>query len=285
MGRHMILYRGALRSCNYHCSYCPFSKHRASEKELDKDRRGWLRFCGSLEERAARLDLHALLVVPYGEALLHPWYWEGLASLSALPAMDAVGAQTNLSFSLQESLGRFRQAGGKVEKLRLWATFHPEMVQTEDFVAKCRTVREAGVSLCAGAVGVPENIDLLRRLREALPKELYLWINRMDGLKRPYTEGEREAFGKIDPFFHRELKVVRADPSRCAGRLFVESDGRLRSCNISPPMEINWYDLQDRLPEPVCDRKRCSCYLAYGGREDLAEKEAFGAYPLFRILT
>lgn len=132
---------------------------------------------------------------------------------------------------------------------------------------------------------MPENIDLLRRLREALPKELYLWINRMDGLKRPYTEGEREAFGKIDPFFHRELKVVRADPSRCAGRLFVESDGRLRSCNISPPMEINWYDLQDRLPEPVCDRKRCSCYLAYGGREDLAEKEAFGAYPLFRILT
>ena len=98
-------------------------------------------------------------------------------------------------------------------------------------------------------------------------------------------QGEREAFGKIDPFFHRELKVVRADPSRCAGRLFVESDGRLRSCNISPPMEINWYDLQDRLPEPVCDRKRCSCYLAYGGREDLAEKEAFGAYPLFRILT
>lgn len=283
MGKHMILYRGALKSCNYRCSYCPFSKHKGSEKELEKDRRQWLCFCESLKEKAARLDIHALLVAPYGEALLHSWYWEGLAYLSALPVMDAVGAQTNLSFSLKESLVSFVQMGGRVEKLRLWATFHPEMVRAADFAEKCQEVLAAGISLCVGAVGVPENIDLLRQLRKALPEEIYLWINKMDGLRRPYTKEEQEAFGKIDPFFYRELEVIRADAAQCAGRLFVESDGSLKSCNISPPMETNWYDLQDTLPEPLCRRKRCSCFLAYGGRADLAERGAFGAYPLFRI--
>ena len=32
----MVLYRGALKSCNYRCGYCPFSKHPQSERELLK---------------------------------------------------------------------------------------------------------------------------------------------------------------------------------------------------------------------------------------------------------
>ena len=281
--KRMILYRGALKSCDHRCSYCPFSKHEMTEKELEKDRVLWIRFCESLVQKAASLDIHALLVVPYGEALIHPWYWEGLAHLSALPVIDAVGAQTNFSFPLQASLDRFIREGGEVGKLRLWATFHPEMVQIPVFAEKCREAKEAGILLCAGAVGVPENIGLLRRLREALPEEIYLWINKMDGLRRPYTKEEREAFEGIDPFFYRELETIRADAAQCAGRLFVEWDGSLRTCNISPKMGIDWYDLQDALPDPVCGRKRCTCFLAYGGRADLAGKEAFGEYPLFRI--
>ena len=42
--RHMILYRGSLKSCNYRCNYCPFSKHPRSERELLRDREQWFRF-------------------------------------------------------------------------------------------------------------------------------------------------------------------------------------------------------------------------------------------------
>ena len=34
MNAKTLLYRGSLKSCNYHCSYCPFSKHPQSMREL-----------------------------------------------------------------------------------------------------------------------------------------------------------------------------------------------------------------------------------------------------------
>lgn len=98
MSRHMLLYRGSLKSCNYRCSYCPFSKHPQSQRELEKDREQWQSFLKSYPQKAAALNLGALMVVPYGEAMLYPWYWEGLAQISALAQTDAVGMQTNLSF-------------------------------------------------------------------------------------------------------------------------------------------------------------------------------------------
>ncbi len=55
MGRKTICYRGSLKSCNYRCSYCPFSKHRASVQELEKDRQNFGRFCESIADRAAEL--------------------------------------------------------------------------------------------------------------------------------------------------------------------------------------------------------------------------------------
>ena len=79
MDRHMILYRGSLKSCNYHCSYCPFSKHPMSARALEKDREQWFSFIRSFQEKAERMQIGALMVVPYGEAMIHRWYWEGLA--------------------------------------------------------------------------------------------------------------------------------------------------------------------------------------------------------------
>ena len=144
----MVLYRGLLKSCNYRCSYCPFSKHRHSGEELLKDREKWFQFVEKVEQEALPGD-HCLMVVPYGEALIHPWYWDGLGRLSRLPSFGAVGAQTNFSFPLEEALERFFRAGGKSFKLRLWATFHPEMVTVEAFAEKCRKAMEAGILLCA----------------------------------------------------------------------------------------------------------------------------------------
>lgn len=74
----------------------------------------------------------------------------------------------------------------------------------------------------------------------------------------------------------------KAMPEQCPGRLFVESDGRMRRCTISAPPEGNWYDTGGTETLP-CRKKACTCYLAYGGRMDCEERTAFGRWPLFRI--
>lgn len=317
----MILYRGSLKSCNYSCSYCPFSKHRMSERELQKDRQQWnffveaylkraelketegchctylARYCQPEKEAGAReleesisqkykieeneaeaaegIDrARAMMVVPYGEALIHPWYWEGLAQISALSITDAVGAQTNLSFPIQQSIELFQKRGGILEKLRIWATFHPQMVSAAEFAGRCRQLKEAGVRLCAGAVGVPGHQSIIKRLRSELPDDIYLWVNRMDGMKREYTRQEIQAFLGIDPYFSRELLPHKAEPAQCRDRMFVEGDGRTRLCNISRASDTQILK---------CSQKRCSCYLAYGGRDELMNHVLFGPYPLFRI--
>lgn len=313
MGRKTICYRGSLKSCNYRCSYCPFSKHRASVQELEKDRQNFGRFCESIADRASEFDIGAVFVVPYGEASIHRWYWEGLGRLAGLDSLERVGLQTNLSFSVEECLAIFdlysgdanRENGREIDresdketsekivrgisgaarrKLCIWATFHPEMTDVEMFVDKCHRLADSGVNLCVGAVGAPQNIPLLGRLRERLSPDLYLWINKMDGLGRAYTEEEKRAFLELDPFFVLECSSPAADVAMCSDRCFVEADGRIRACNIGRIKEGNWYQSeQEEIFRPLCGKKRCSCYLAYGGRVDFEGRQFFGAYPIFRV--
>ncbi|MCM1539784.1 MAG: STM4011 family radical SAM protein [Blautia sp.] len=295
MRKRTVIYRGNLKSCNYTCSYCPFAKHRALTAELEKDRRNFERFCDSVEMRVQDFSIGAVFVTPYGEASIHRWYWEGLSRLAELPGIDRVGMQTNLSFSVEECMeifDSFREndvSGGlfpeqKREKLCIWATFHPEMTTVDMFAAKCRRLAQNHVQVCAGAVGVPENIQLIRELREKLSPAVYLWVNRMDGLKRNYRLDEISAFTEIDPFFTCELDYPEADPSMCADRCFVEADGKVRSCNISRPKGAGWYESgEEEIFAPACSGKRCTCYLSYGGRSDFTWKNIFGEYSVFRI--
>lgn len=281
MGYPVVQYRGSLKSCNYGCSYCPFAKKTSAEPELLQDREQLKRFTDSLaggKRRAA-----AVQIVPYGEALIHPWYWEAFGVLSRLEAIQAAGAQTNLSFPVLECLRVFDDNGGMREKLRLWCTFHPEMVSARQFASQCTVLTEQGISYCVGAVGIPENLNRIRELKRLLPSGVYLWINRMDGMKRKYTEEEREVFLSLDPWFDQEIRWKQSDPSLCRNRLFVEADGSMRLCNIGPELLDNWYEEEKRTEEVPCGRKRCSCYLAYGGRQDQIQAMSFGRFPLFRI--
>lgn len=294
MGKRTVLYRGILKSCNYRCSYCPLSKHPASKRELLKDRSRWEEFVCSLEEKQKALQIEAVMVAPYGEALIHGWYREGLARITRIPGIEAAGIQTNLSIGAKKLLEDFTCQGGKTEKLRIWATFHPEMAEIEEFSQNVKSLSQAGIRICAGAVGDPAHLELLKKLKKTLPKEVYLWINAMDGLKRPYSPEEIREWEEIDPGFLRELITPPANKELCRDRLFVEGDGRLRTCNISPVLDKSWRELcteaeafmsageEISLPEPVCARKRCSCYLAYGGRNDFMNQVLFGPYPVFR---
>ncbi len=280
-------YRGSLKSCNYSCSYCPFSKKKGSPRELQKDKAAWLRFVEHMNAQESFGG--ALQIIPYGEALIHSYYWEGLASLSRNPRLDAVGAQSNLSFPLEQMLSLYQEQGGKLDKLRLWGTFHPEMTTLDRFVSQCELLTRWHVSYCVGAVGNPASQKDILRLREALPSAVYLWINKMDGLNRRYTPSEIEAFLEIDPYFEMELTHHRADETACHGNRFVEADGTMRPCNVCPGTLGNFYspDSEGEGGQPprkaaICTRKECGCYLAYCNRTEDALL-FFQPYPAFRI--
>ena len=91
-----ILYRGTLKSCNYHCSYCTFLKQPFTQRQLSIDQAQFERFCDSIQKRAEIQDIEAIMIAPPGEALIYPYYWEGLGRISRLESIHAIGAQTNL---------------------------------------------------------------------------------------------------------------------------------------------------------------------------------------------
>lgn len=282
-----IYYRGSLRFCNYSCSYCPFSKEKESGSQLVEDERALFRFVERIGQKKFQ---GAVQIVPYGEALIHRYYWRALAKLSRLPQIEAVGAQSNFSFAVKEMLGEFEKAGGEKEKLRLWGTFHPEMVSEQDFLIVCHQLKEAGILFCAGAVGVPEHLSQLQRIRKELVPAVYFWINKMDGLGRKYTQEEIQAFSALDPYFPLELRHYRADAAHCGSALFCDSKGDVYACNRCRHRSGNLYteDLREALwhiseNNRICDRRECDCYISYCNRDDLKEIASFGPYPAFRI--
>lgn len=276
-----LFYRGSLDFCNYSCGYCPFSKKKGNRRVLERDRMEWLRFVRHMEKSGF---CGAVQVVPYGEALVHGYYWEGLAALSRCGGIQAVGAQSNFSFPVGKMLDIFDGSGGRRDKLRLWGTFHPDMAAMEDFLAQCRYLQEKGILFCVGSVGVPDKIGTLRGLREELGDGIYLWINKMDGLGRRYTEEEIRSFMAIDPYFELELRLFQADGQNCQDSLLIEGNGNIRPCILCHHKMGNLYqDGLAEVPEKKCTGRVCSCFLSYSNRTDIPELLSFQPFPAFRI--
>lgn len=275
-------YRGNIKSCNYKCSYCPFSKKKMLSSELEKDKTAFFRFVQRANDNP--LVEGAVFITPYGEALIHSYYWEGLAHLSRNPRLDAIGAQSNFSFPIKKMVDTYLKHDGTIHKLRLWGTFHPQMTTVENFANQCEILDAYGIAHSVGVVGVPAQIPDIQKLREALPASTYLWINKMDGLGRNYTEAEIAFFTNIDSNFPLELAHYKADINRCSDNRFVEADGSIRRCNISRQVLGNFYTLEDNVTTTPCRCRECSCYLAYCNIS-LKELEVFGAYPAFRVPT
>ena len=246
-------YRGSLKSCNYSCSYCPFSKRKGSVTEKDKDKKALFQFVEAVEQ-SAQVE-GAVQIVPYGEALIHEYYWEALAKLSQNSRIDAVGAQSNFSFPVEKMLSVYCDKGGVIDKLRLWGTFHPEMTDVDRFVKQCMLLLDAKVKFCVGVVGVSEHLPMITEIRNALPQNVYVWINKMDGLRRPYTKEEIEAFLEIDEYFGTELTHFKADVSLCGENRFVEADGTMRRCNICRQTVGNFYEAYSVKSENVSVKK------------------------------
>lgn len=279
-----IYYRGSLRFCNYDCSYCPFSKNQGSGAQLHRDRLQFSRFVRKIGQMGSEGFCGTVQIVPYGEALVHEHYWRGMAELSSFPHIRAVGAQSNFSFPVGDMLARFRSWGGQTGKLRLWGTFHPEMTTVEAFVKQCGGLLEEGIAFCVGAVGVPRYTGQLTKLRSLLAPSVYMWINKMDGLGRAYTEQEIRTFLRLDPYFETELRHFGTNAEFCAGSVLVGGNGSVRPCiRCRGEMGNLYMDGLDGLKEKCCTAGVCDCFLTYGSRGDIAELADFQPDPAFRI--
>lgn len=278
-----ITYRGDLKSCNYQCTYCPFAKNNTTAKELEIDEENWNRFVNKIKQTAFKEET-SILIAPYGEALIHDYYTHGIAELTKEQHISKIGVQTNLSLDPYKWIDLLKKTSADLNKVVLWCTYHPSMTNLSDFTTKI-TFLSKFINLSVGVVGNPDEILEIKKLRDVLPVNIYLWINSMDGLNRTYTKEEIHQFTSIDPMFMLELTYYPKDNTNFCNKnhLFIKSNGDLQRCNRIPSVLGNLYKNQSLLESTPCSKKRCDCYLAYSHLTPMKELDFFGGQAHVRV--
>src|SRR5205807_572748 len=87
------------------------------------------------------------------------------------PHVEKVAIQTNLACRLDwlEQCDKGR--------VGIWATYHPAQTTREQFLARCAEMDGRGVRYSVGVVGLKEHLPEIERLRQALPPDVYVWVN------------------------------------------------------------------------------------------------------------
>ncbi|MGC4116947.1 MAG: STM4011 family radical SAM protein [Myxococcales bacterium] len=284
-----LLYRGPLESCDYGCEYCPFSKHAASKQDLEADQAALRLFVDWARKRPAQ-DRLRVFFIPWGEALIRPWYQEAFAELTRLPQVSKVVAQTNLSGPV-EWLAR-----ADVTKAALWATYHPDWAEQAQFLEKVGAVWRHGAKISVGMVGFRRLRDEAAQMRRALPPEVYLWINAVKnpwGPKREhpaeqYTAEDVAFFESIDPQFRTNLVEHPSLGHSCrtgTSVVTVDGDGCVRRCPFVGERLGNLYEpgIEKALVERPCPAQTCGCHIGYVHLDSLGLAEVYGEGILERI--
>lgn len=280
MVRFNILYRGPLASCNYGCDYCPFAKRVDSREDLAIDRAALERFIRWVAEQ--REDRFGVLFTPWGEALIRPWYQIALAKLTHLDHIERAVIQTNLSCGLGWV------SSCRLDRLALWATFHPTEVKLDSFVLKVQQLHQLGVRLSVGIVGLREHLEIIRALREALPREVYLWINAYKRVPDYYSTQELNILESVDPWFpvnNQRHSSLGKDCQAGHTSFTVDGAGAMRRCHfISTPIgNIYTQDWRSRLLRRACPNETCSCHIGYVYLDPLRQDLVYGQNVLERI--
>lgn len=274
-----ILWRGPLDSCNYACTYCPFAKRAARPAVLAQDRQDFTRFIAWVRDHPER-PLR-ILCTPWGEALVHAWYRDGLAELSRLPQVRQACIQTNGSASWSWL------AGAMPARLGLWITWHPTEISAERFVAQLAPVLAAGVPCSVGCVGVPAHLTLIEELRCRLPAAIPMWINAQQPAPS-YQPDEIARLARIDPHIALGLRPHASRGKACrtgATAITVDGAGAVRRCHFVDEELGNLYrdDLDGMLATRPCPRRQCDCFIGYAHLEELRLDRVYGDGLLPRI--
>ncbi|AGJ58661.1 MULTISPECIES: STM4011 family radical SAM protein [Streptomyces] len=273
-----ILYRGPLASCDYDCPYCPFAKRRDTGEQLRGDRAALERFTAWAAAQTG--DRLSVLFTPWGEGLVRSWYRRALVEMSLLPHVGRVAIQTNLS----GRTGWLAEADR--DKVALWCTYHPGQTPYERFLARCRELTALGVRHSVGIVGLDEHLEEARRLRSALPPEVYLWVNAAEG--HTYTDEQANRWTALDPLFPYSRHPHRSAGLPCRtgeSVVSVDGDGAVRRCHFVRAELGNLYDgsYRDALGPRGCPLDVCDCHIGYVHLETLPLYDVFAGGVLERI--
>lgn len=279
-----IYYRGILSSCNYSCSYCPFAKRKSNQAELKKDFQQLNRFYREIENTTFDKPV-GIFFTPYGEALIHNYYIEMMAKLSKLKSIKYVSCQTNFSFDIDKFLGLIKENDGDLSKIKLWATYHSEMIDPEIFSNKAKIISEH-IDISVGMVAIPGKSDEVVEFREVLSQNIYLWINGKAREKSRYTKKEIDKLINVDPLFGSELFRHKVEKNCCTSgveSIFIEANGDIYPCNINKNKLGNFYESKISWKEVSCKRRICDCFLAYSNRKDILHVNYFSDYKYIRL--
>ncbi|MFO0600595.1 MAG: STM4011 family radical SAM protein [Myxococcaceae bacterium] len=275
-----VLYRGPLSSCNYGCEYCPFAKHHETNEEHAADGEKLSRF---LEWAVGRA--HSPLRVfftPWGEALTQVRYHQAITKLSHTPHVERVAVQTNLSARLDWL------SEANTSRVGIWATFHPKWTELDRFLGQTQKLQSMGVHFSVGVVGFPEEREAIARIRKALPKNVYVWINAVKKLSDSYSADELAFFESVDPFFKLNLRAHPSLGRACqAGETVISVDGEgvARRCHFIATPIGNIYDanFESALKPRACTNATCGCHIGYVHLDYLELGKVFGAGLLERV--
>lgn len=274
-----ILYRGPLASCNYDCPYCPFAKRHDSHAQLEADRAALVRFVDWVR-RNPHDDELAILFTPWGEGLTRAWYRRALIDLSHLDHVTRVAIQTNLAGPLRWA------AAADPSRLALWATYHPGQTSHERFLGNCAWLTQHGIRFSVGVVGLPEHFEAAVALKQALPPEVYLWVNAADG--HTYDVAAEAQWTSVDPLFGCSVRPHASAGHECwAGEsaISVDGDGMVRRCHFIPTPLGNLYDGSYRpaLGPSPCTKDECDCHIGYVHLKRLDLYQVYGPGVLERV--
>ena len=273
-----INYRGFLKSCNYGCYYCPFSKNKQSQAELAADKKYLNQFVERILTLRPSQPLK-ILFTPYGEGLVHGYYQDAMIRLSQIDFIEAISIQTNFSLKADTFSARLHAHTVPLHKIKLWISFHPSEITLEKFLQNYQKL-DTRIQVTLGAIADPKHIEVLQQLKTMLKPSDYLFVNAMEGLKIPYTPTDIAAFTDIDRFFIADPKAIIADESLClAGttHFFVNHTERVTACNRSRIPLGNLEHISKSfgcIPSiaPIrsrrCAAETCECFLAYSTRKD-----------------
>ncbi len=276
-----ILYRGSLSSCNYGCTYCPFAKHNETAAEHRADDRALKRFVAWVAEESTARPI-GILFTPWGEALHHRRYQQAFRDLTQLAHVEKVAIQTNLACRFDWL------AACDVQKVALWATFHPTETTRAAFIGQVLAARAQGAAVSVGVVGLREHAEEIEKLRAELPDDLYLWINAYKRVEGYYSAELFNHFTQIDPLF--PLNTLR-HPSAgywCdAGENAISIDalGDMRRCHFIREPLANIYrdDWRAALQPRTCTNATCGCHIGYVHLPHLNQSAIYGDQILERI--
>jgi MoaA/NifB/PqqE/SkfB family radical SAM enzyme len=281
----LVLFRSRLEWCNYTCPYCPWNAEqtRVSAQEFREDARRVHRVIDRVVELPRRVEF---FITPRAEYLVLPHWREAVARLCALPQVERVTVQTNLSFDVPAFLDTLTPG-----KLALWTTYHPSEVDDaglEALLGKWRLLRRRGVPFSVGIVGTRDNLRHAETLRARLDPAVYLWVNAYKREADYYSALELARLRGVDPWFdlNNQHYSSLAQPCTAGQRaVYLDDEGDLRRCFFVGEVIGNLFrDGWRTLDAPLgCPVRTCHCYVGQMHVVDLDFRAVYGQYLAARI--